>query len=640
MAAQAHTPIRSPVMRKHFPSIVAACILHCPSILSAQTLTPVPVKQIAAPPSDIVSGLLTLPDPASIPVVSRSALIPINAQHHDGQWTWSMPIAVHARGARIALLPADIGVWSAKLTAPDQSSIPARLDAPGDQRVQIGTDALAWVAQDRDFTHLSIQPNNPGTWTLTITADHQAPGFVLVDDGPEIALSTHVATQSTLRNQPITLESSFSNTVRLTSLAAEIASPSGRTNTVHAPAGASQVTFFPDESGSHSVRMIAQGIDPRGKRILRTTQHLVYAAEPAPLIKSPAVTTDEDHVLFTFAPEGSTRRTILAAEVWGRRDGVSTPVAWISTIVGSTRALTLDTRWIALAQVDPTTLELRAIRIHDINSFVPLEIVDRIPVPIEGLILPNAPDSITPDMLTGTFKHFVPSPLPPQITQSVGPGHRLMLIHGYCTDANPFSVAHFTGDIAVFEDFNQSRSHDEFALNLLVQSAPMKSFGVVAHSQGGIASLHLLNFYWSGLDWARGGNRLIQTVGSPYQGTALAGNAAVLGDIFGFGCGENESLSYSGSASWLSLIPSAPRQQVYYHTTSFEDGFGFDFCNIITDLLLSDPDDGVIERSAGQLPSANNMGHLEGWCHSTGMRDPAQCTDHARNTIMNQEAKR
>jgi len=639
MPGQPHTQPRSTVMRKLSQSI-AACVLLYPSALCAQPLTPVPVKQIAAPPSDIESGLLKLPDPASIPVVSHSALIPVETKLINGQWTWSTPIAVHPRGARIALLPEDPGSWSTALIAPDQSNIPARIGAATDPRVKLGTDPLPWVAQDREFTHLSIRPNNPGTWTLTITADHQAPGFVLLDAGPEISLSTHVATQSTLQSQPITLESKFSNTVRLTSLTAEITSPSGRATTQRAHAGSSHVTFFPVEPGPYSIRVIAQGIDPQGDQILLTTQHLIHAAEPAPLLKTPTATATGDHVIFSFAPTDSTRRTILAAEVWGRKAGVLTPVAWISNIVASTRSLTLDTRWISLADVDPQSLELRAVRLHDIDSFVPIELIDRIPVPINNLALPQAPPIITPDMLTGTFKQTVPSPLPPQLTQSAGPGHRLFLVHGYCTDANPYPVSHFTGDLAVFEDFNQSRSHDEFALNILAQSAPMKSFGVVAHSQGGAASLHLLNFYWSGLDWAKGGSRLIQTVGSPYQGTALAGNAAVLGDIFGFGCGENESLTYSGSANWLSLIPTAPRQQVYYHTTSFEDGFGFDYCNIITDLLLSDPDDGVIERSAGQLPNAHNMGHLEDWCHTTGMRDPAQCTDQSRNTIMNQEAKR
>jgi len=53
---------------------------------------------------------------------------------------------------------------------------------------------------------------------------------------------------------------------------------------------------------------------------------------------------------------------------------------------------------------------------------------------------------------------------------------------------------------------------------------------------------------------------------------------------------------------------------------------------------LSDPDDGVIERSRGQLPSGNNQGHKTGWCHSSGMRDPAQTTDNARNAVMNNNA--
>jgi hypothetical protein len=194
--------------------------------------------------------------------------------------------------------------------------------------------------------------------------------------------------------------------------------------------------------------------------------------------------------------------------------------------------------------------------------------------------------------------------------------------------------------VAVFHDPAVSRSHDAFALEIMAQASPMKSFGVAAHSQGAMAALHLYTFYFSGLDWARG-DRLIQSVGAPYQGTALAGNAAVLGDIFGFGCGENTDMSYTGAANWLSLIPTSSRQQVWYYTTSFEDRpFAFDYCNIITDLLLSDPDDGVIERDRGQLPGATNMGHTEGWCHTTGMRDPAQCTDASRNATINARARR
>ena len=53
-----------------------------------------------------------------------------------------------------------------------------------------------------------------------------------------------------------------------------------------------------------------------------------------------------------------------------------------------------------------------------------------------------------------------------------------------------------------------------------------------------------------------------------------------------------------------------------------------------TNLLLTDPEDGVIEMFRGQLPGGNSMGHVTGWCHTTGMSNPANYTDHARNTLM------
>lgn len=616
----------------------------CASTLHAQPLVPVHTKQVTAPPADLVSGLLKLPDPSSVPVVSRSALIPVDLQLIDGRWSWSMPINTQRRNARIALLSAQPNTWSTNLITPDTTTLSARMNSQSDPRFSIGTAPLAWVAEDRDFMHLTINQSNTNDWILKITSDHNAQGFVLIESGPELALSTHIKQQSTLQDQPITLVSSFSQAIQQAIYTAQIKAPSGITTSETSQPGSSEVTFVPTEAGPHSIRLIAQGIDHTGAPILLTTQHVVFAAPVAPLLNVPMTQVENNQVVIEFAPANSPRRTILAAEVWGELNNEPnrgpTPVAWISSIVGSTRSLTLDPRWISLAGVDPETLELRSVRLHDLESFVPIEIIDQVAIPVEGLKLPARPKAITQNMLVGTRQLSVPSPLPATQERGAELGHRLMLVHGYCTDATPFTVSHFSGDLAQFQDYNQSRSHDEFALQMLAQSANMKSFGVVGHSQGGMGALHLYTYYWSGLDWARNGNRLIQSVGAPYQGTALAGNAAVLGDIFGFGCGENENMSYTGSANWLSLIPTASRQQVYYYTTSFEDGFGFDFCNFITDLLLSDPDDGVIERSAGQLPGANNMGHLEGWCHTQGMRDPAQCTDPARNTIMNQEAKR
>ncbi|MCA9971638.1 MAG: hypothetical protein KC425_15545, partial [Anaerolineales bacterium] len=213
------------------------------------------------------------------------------------------------------------------------------------------------------------------------------------------------------------------------------------------------------------------------------------------------------------------------------------------------------------------------------------------------------------------------------------------LIHGYCSDGNPWPTSHFS-QYAVFQDYNQNRSHDAFALQILSYGNNFPSFGAIAHSQGGAASLHLYTYYWSGLDYSSG-SRLIQSVGTPYQGTSLAGNLALIGDIFGVGCGTNWDLTYDGAALWLAGIPSWARSRVYYHTTSFTDKWWrYDYCNIASDLFLSDPDDGVIERAKGQLSGASNMGHKTGWCHTSGMRDPAQTGDYGRNSNMNAYANR
>lgn len=214
-----------------------------------------------------------------------------------------------------------------------------------------------------------------------------------------------------------------------------------------------------------------------------------------------------------------------------------------------------------------------------------------------------------------------------------------MLVHGYCSGDVWGSAAQFT-DYVKFLDPNQNRSHDQFARLIKNFGANLPSFGIVAHSQGGAAALHLYNFYWSGLDYATG-TRLLQSVGTPYQGTALAGNLAALGSVFGAGCGTNYDLTYSGSAAWLANIASNSRAKVFYHTTSDVDlWWRVDYCQIATDPFLNDPEDGVVERDYAQLPYGTNLGHKIGWCHTAGMRDPAQTSDAARNSNMNAYAAR
>ena len=232
-------------------------------------------------------------------------------------------------------------------------------------------------------------------------------------------------------------------------------------------------------------------------------------------------------------------------------------------------------------------------------------------------------------------------------SRQLNPTGKVILSHGYCSGSNPWEsdLKSKVGSKAViFKDFDQSRSHNDFAIllrDLGDQEGRYDGCGIIAHSQGGAAALHLYTYYWSCLDYATGGgSRMIQSVGTPYQGTALAGNLAVLGQIFGVGCGASYDMTYSGASNWLSGIPSWARSEVNYYTTSFKDRWwAYDYCHIATDLLLNDPDDGTTEKSKGQLSGGINRGHRTGQCHTSGMRDLEQTKDQGRNQDMANNAR-
>ena len=54
----------------------------------------------------------------------------------------------------------------------------------------------------------------------------------------------------------------------------------------------------------------------------------------------------------------------------------------------------------------------------------------------------------------------------------------------------------------------------------------------------------------------------------------------------------------------------------------------------------SDPEDGVTESWAGQLPGAHDRGHVTGWCHTSDMQAPSQTHDPERNAEMSRRARR
>jgi hypothetical protein len=332
--------------------------------------------------------------------------------------------------------------------------------------------------------------------------------------------------------------------------------------------------------------------------------------------------------------DGAPDKYRVFAEVWGAdAHGKMQPVSWVggmSYVDSGYLSLGLDLRWIGLSDARDD-FELRNLRIEDPDTFIAVARRDSM-----SLLTPRLPALARAIPKTMDESMFV-GPRPARASADKA-GGRLLLVHGYCSGNvwGPVS-GQFSND-SVFLDTNQNRSHDTFANLIASFGSSYSSYGIVAHSQGGAASLHLYTYYWSGLDYATGG-RLIQSVGTPYQGTSLAGNAAVLGQIFGVGCGTNYDLTYSGASSWLSGVPSWARNAVNYYTTSFKDNWwSYDYCHLVTDLLLNDPDDGTTEKAKGQLSSGVNRGHKTGWCHTSGMADPPQTTDSSRNSTMNSNA--
>lgn len=65
-----------------------------------------------------------------------------------------------------------------------------------------------------------------------------------------------------------------------------------------------------------------------------------------------------------------------------------------------------------------------------------------------------------------------------------------------------------------------------------------------------------------------GHGRVIQSVGTPYSGTPIAGGLIPrLGSILGLGCGSNSDLTVEGALRWQREIPPSKQREVYFYTT-------------------------------------------------------------------------
>lgn len=633
-----------------------ALLLSAPMLCGAQTPA-VSAKQLAGGPDEFAA--MAAIDPIQSATHSKSALLSVDLQKSaSGNYRWQGDLPVEGEKLRFLAFAGE-QTWNLSLQDPVSRRVqPVDQLALTKQRGNFGLSDQGVAADAYSFENLPR-----GTWKLAIESRAPGRGFVLIEgEGGERLMSHQVALNQQVGQRIGMIASVYdldkgadllaAGSLRQASL--QVTRPDGAVSIqpmfddgLHqdgkAADGVFGADFLADQAGNFNAQVIVRGNNSKGLEFVRTAEHLIpviadrlslHTQMPmAKLMSSSRLTL---RLGVDAAKSSGHYRSY--AEVWGTssRDAkTKLPVAWIGGMTELEQgglSLGLDTRWIAKSgAVAP--FELRNVRIEDPDHFITVASASKM-----AIAMPALPKSArTPVNAVTDEMRMGPRPVS---MQSKGVGSRLLLVHGYCSGNVWGGVSGQFSSASIFQDLNQNRSHDAFARLIDSYGNTWNSFGIVAHSQGGAASLHLYNYYWSGLDNATG-SRLIQSVGTPYRGTALAGNAAALGSVFGVGCGTNSNMTYSGASSWLAGISTASRAKANFYTTSFTDRAWLpDHCNVVTDLLLSDPEDGTTEQSYGQLPSGVNRGHKTGWCHTSGMRDPAQTTDSSRNSTMNSSAAR
>lgn len=225
---------------------------------------------------------------------------------------------------------------------------------------------------------------------------------------------------------------------------------------------------------------------------------------------------------------------------------------------------------------------------------------------------------------------------------------QVLISHGYCASTPPFPAEDFENAIHFVGGYNEAVSNDQLTRELLRFASQKNAtkYSMIAHSQGGLAALHMYTYYWSGLDaLTQVGEQSyrIQTLSSPFQGTPLMDHPSLVNllSLLGVFCGYTSDLSEDGASAWLASIPKDRRNGTTFYT--IWNGEGQRACVLPAEIFFGSSDDGATEIKLNELefssgPAEDNPKFS--WCHSTGMNHEAGYLDHTRNKLMNKRVAR
>ncbi|MCC4608573.1 choice-of-anchor X domain-containing protein [Xanthomonas campestris] len=648
------------------PSLLSVmCTLSLVSLpLAAAELQP---KLLAGPPEEFAQ--MRAPDPAESAILSKSALLPVELAPAGNAARWQGTLPVENGHLRFMVLAGD-QAWDAAVAAPRVAGARAAA-AP---QLQAQRTLLGTADNGTTGMRYAVDAAQNGNWSLTLQSASPVAqrGYVLMEGDARTQLASYPRDRQQLVGKSLTLNAMLSGsdargTTLLAGQAGQIDDASlrvidpqgtvrvlpmaddGAHNDGAAGDGVYGGSFQPGREGTWIAQVIVRGHDQAGQPFVRTSEHVMPVLDTSLRLLGNALSARAtDGTRLTLALPVAARGNApshyrVFGQVWGTdAKGKDVPVAWIGGMLTPQQGqlpLSLDERWIARAGAR-APFSLRGLRIEDPDHYIPLVQAGSLPLQLPALrraSIARATGGIDESMRMGPRPTALASAT--AMAQPQAAGSQLVLVHGYCSNG-VWPQAQFT-NASTFLDAKQNRSNDQFAQRIAQFASQWSSFSTVAHSQGGMAALHLYTYYWSGLDNASGG-RVMQSVGTPYQGTNLSGVLAAVGSWFGVGCGTNSDMTYDGAKAWLAGIPADARAKVNYYTTSFAktNWYTNDYCNAASDLVLNDPEDGTVEQVNAQLPGGVNRGHTTGQCHTTGMRDPAQYLDANRNAVMNANAAR
>eukprot|EP01113_Clastostelium_recurvatum_P016310 TRINITY_DN192_c0_g1_i3.p1 TRINITY_DN192_c0_g1~~TRINITY_DN192_c0_g1_i3.p1 ORF type:complete len:671 (-),score=219.98 TRINITY_DN192_c0_g1_i3:86-2098(-) len=647
-----------------------------------------PRKKLAGPPEDF--DLHDMPDPEEGTISSNSAMVSVDldgpsSSRVGAEYSWSAQLPCDAdnslvltflspvEGLVLALTdPSGNQVPLASLATPttfplDTIEVPAtsytipnpingvyKVEVTGSDDVIKASDLAALATSDPDAFIMWFNDNYDvvlntqlTTYSLTVGSDMGVAAYV--SDAPSNRLGARMFADS-IASAEMTI--TFPNGSEYTE--------NMHDDGLHADAdpndGIYGAVFVPTRTGSYTMQSTLCG--KTGDSVfIRSTQHLVTVVQDnAEYTGQATATVSADTITVSLeltSPPAATYKAY--AEVWSG----DVSVCWIGGVVdvtGTTATqvvqLEIDVQWLVLAGLTTSSpLSLRNVRLQDLETSIPVSLHDDIPVQIPAahaatlqrvLLSTPVPAFITEKMRVGARPLLF---TPEYVSNSTGQVGSTVFLHGYCSKTNPWSESGYAfADPYFFLNPGASVSHDTFAnlVNTFATANNLQSYSLVAHSQGGPVSVHLGNYYWSGLDTTLPSQgRIIQSVGSPYQGCSGAGSLAGIGKLFGIACGTNHDLTVDGSKLWLAGISLYFRQKTYFYTTTYKrNQFFGDYCNLPINSVLNWPNDGTSELTRTVLPGAYNVGNTEQWCHTTGMKYKPQCSDPKRNAEINKNAAR